>query len=101
MARGRSCGYAQTLLLGLLFEGVTLWAELRSKLRKKFRGASTAQHIFEMLAQTWMAPGQSPLDFYQAVEMAVIQGSRDYPLDISDTEGLVRHTFTAGSPAWL
>nr|XP_027230516.1 uncharacterized protein LOC113822177 [Penaeus vannamei] len=89
MARGRSRGYAQTLL-GPLFEGVTLWTDFKAKLRK-FRGASTGQHFFQMLAQTRMAPGQSPLDFYQAVEMAVIQGSRDYPHDIGSKDTCV-HT---------
>lgn len=40
----------------------------------KFSTASTGQYFFEMLAQTRMAQGQSPLDFYQSVEIAVMQG---------------------------
>ena len=101
MARGRARGYAQMVLLGPLFEGVTAWPEFRAKLRAKFRGASTSQHFLEMMAQTRMVPGQGPLDFYQAVEMAAMQGRRDYPGEIGDFEGLVRRTFTAGLPAWL
>lgn len=41
------------------------------------------------------------LDFFQAVEMAAMQGARDYHNDIGGVEGLVRRTFTARLPAWL
>jgi len=57
MAWGRSRGYAQMVLLGPLFEGVTQWHEFKARLRAKFRGASTSQHFFEMLAQARMVPG--------------------------------------------
>lgn len=65
-----------------------LSAEFRAKLRILFREAITAQHYFEMLAQTQMASGQFPLDFYRVVEIAVMQGGRDYPNNIDDTVGL-------------
>lgn len=101
MARGRTRGYAQMVLLGPQFQGITTWAEFKMALRSKFRGVSTSQQFYEMLAQTRMTPGQSPMDFFQAVEMAVMQGARDYPSDLGDLEGLMRRTFTAGLPGWL
>lgn len=54
-----------------------------------------------MLAQPRMMSGQLLVDFLQAVETEVMQGSRDYPHDISDIEGLLRRTFTSGLPGWL
>lgn len=48
-----------------------------------------------------MMSGQLLVDFLQAVETEVMQGSRDYPHDISDIEGLLRWTFTSGLPGWL
>ncbi|ROT61275.1 hypothetical protein C7M84_020947 [Penaeus vannamei] len=54
-----------------------------------------------MLSQSRMIPGQTPLDYYQQVEMAVFQGVRDYPHEIGDAEGLIRRTFKAGLPERL
>lgn len=101
MARGRARGYAQMVLLGPVFKEITIWHEFKAKIRTKFRGTCTPERFFDMLAQSRMTPGQSPLDYYQAIEMAVLQGSRDYPYEIGDVEGLLRRTFTAGLPTWL
>ncbi|ROT74177.1 hypothetical protein C7M84_007329 [Penaeus vannamei] len=54
-----------------------------------------------MLSQSKMIPGQSPLDYFQAVEMAILQGAKDYPYEVGDVEALLRRTFTAGLPTWL
>lgn len=52
-----------------------------------------------MLAQARKVTGQSPLDFFfQAVEIAVMQGARDYPNDIRYTVDLVWSIFAAGLP---
>jgi len=101
MARGRARGYAQMVLLGPMFKDITIWHEFKAKMRNKFRGTCTPERFFDMLAQSRMTPGQSPLDYYQAIEMAVLQGARDYPCEIGDVEGLLRRTFTAGLPTWL
>lgn len=101
MARGRARGYAQMVLLGPMFQGITSWQDFKAKLRVKFRGVSTPEHFFEMLSQSKMIPGQSPLDYFQAVEMAILQGAKDYPYEVGDIEALLRRTFTAGLPTWL
>lgn len=40
-------------------------------------------------------------NFFQAVEMTVMQGSRNYPHDNGDSEDLLWRTFLSGLPRWL
>jgi len=101
MARGRARDYAQMVLLGPMFQSLTSWQDFKVTLRAKFREVSTSEHFFEMLSQSKMIPGQSPLDYFQAVEMAILQGAKDYPYEVGDVEALLRRTFTAGLPTWL
>jgi len=101
MARGRARDYAQMVLLGPMFQSLTSWQDFKVTLRAKFREVSTPEHFFEMLSQSKMIPGQSPLDYFQAVEMAILQGAKDYPYEVGDVEALLRRTFTAGLPTWL
>jgi len=101
VAKARARGYAQYLLLSPVFEFISSWTEFKAQLRMKFRGTCTSESFFEMLSQSRMIPGQTPLDYYQQVEMAVFQGVRDYPHEIGDAEGLIRRTFKAGLPERL
>lgn len=101
VAKARARGYAQYLLLSPMFDFITSWIEFKAQLRMKFRGTCTSERFFEMLSQSRMIPGQTPLDYYQQVEMAVFQGVRDYPHEIGDAEGLIRRTFKAGLPERL
>jgi len=101
MASGRARGYAQMALLGPMFQSITSWQDFKVKLRANFMRVSKSKHFFEMLSQSKMIPGQSPLDYFQAVEMAILQGAKDYPYEVGDVEALLRRTFTAGLPTWL
>ena len=101
MARGRARGYAQLMLMSPTFDGITSWPEFKARLRLKFRGTCSPERFFDMLAQSRLTPGQSPLDYFQQLEMAIYQAERDYPHDVGDSEGLLRRTFKAGLPGWI
>lgn len=84
MARGSAHRYAQLVLLSPLFEGVATWLEFKAKLRAKSRRVSTSSHFFNMLSQSRLMLGQSLLDYFQTVEMGVMQVAQDYPYDIGE-----------------
>lgn len=100
-ARGRARGFAQMLIQSPMFDHITTWNDFKAKLRMKFRGTCSSSHFYDMLSRSRMAPPQTPLDFYQQVEMAVFQGVRDFPNQIGDAEDLLRRTFLQGVPLWL
>ena len=100
-ARTSCQGNAELIINSALFDGVTVWAEFKQLVQRKFRGTASAAEFLSHLSKQRLREHQSPQDFHMEVETAVLSGARDYPTIMRDQEETIKGTFLQGLPGWL